>query len=76
MAVPSSSTVSADVRGNESCANAGAVRQLANNNIAVFEIFIKIPFLVPVRSRALYSTQAIPAYRAMQLHLSLKDKQT
>jgi hypothetical protein len=29
------------------------VRQLANNNIAVFEVFIKIPFLVPARSRAL-----------------------
>ena len=43
MAVPSSSAVSADVCGNESCANAGAVKQLANNTIAVFEVFIKSP---------------------------------
>jgi hypothetical protein len=53
IAALSSSAVSADVRGNESCANAGAVRQLANNNIAVFEIFIKSPSSVPARSRAL-----------------------
>jgi hypothetical protein len=49
MAVPSSSAVSADVRGNESCANAGAVKQLANNNIAVFEVFIHFPLVISAR---------------------------
>ena len=42
IAALSSSAVSVAGK-DESCANAGAVKQLANNNIAVFEIFIKSP---------------------------------
>jgi hypothetical protein len=46
MAVPSSPFVSADTGGDDSCANAGALRQVANNKIAVFEYFINSPVIL------------------------------
>jgi hypothetical protein len=49
IAAPSSSAVSAAAGKDESCANAGAVKQLANNNIAVFEVFIHFPLVISAR---------------------------